>query len=354
MANPGLTPAPRPPLIGPGRRATRDLCVNLSRLLRAGIGITEALETLAQGASPGDYVGAALLDIRRELDRGDGLSVALGRHPRLFRRAEIQAVRAAERIGELSPAFDAIAEAIDGWLHARGALARRATYPMMVLLVGVVVGPLPKVVTSGAGAYGRLVGTNLALIAALVLGCVFGLPWLMRNTRLGEEVRRLAWRLPWPARIYRDHVRATFYAVLARNLGAGLPVFEALGSAGAVTADARTEAAATSAGRAVGEGSELAPALVDAGLVPSSERMMVVAGERAGTLDESLRVMATLYRERAAAGLGRLMSVLGGALTVLVFIFIALSILGTFQDVQKSTTDVMDMIEQESPIRRGR
>ena len=80
----------------------------------------------------------------------------------------------------------------------------------------------------------------------------------------------------------------------------------------------------------------------------------VVAGERAGTLDESLRVMATLYRERAAAGLGRLMSVLGGALTVLVFIFIALSILGTFQDVQKSTTDVMDMIEQESPIRRGR
>ena len=353
MANPGITPAPRPPVIGPGRAATRDLCVNLSRLLRAGIGIHEALETLADGASPTDYVAAALKDIRGELERGEALAVALTRHPRLFRRAEVQAMRAAERIGELSPALDAIGEAIDGWLHARGALLKKAAYPMMVLLVGIIVGPLPRAVVSGAGAYGQAVAGHLALIAAIGLGGAFGLPWLLEHTRLGEDARRIAWRLPWPARIYRDHVQATFYAVLSRNLAAGLPVFEALESAGAVTADTRTETAAAEAGRAIGGGSELAPALVGAGLVPTSERMMVVAGERAGTLDESLRGMATLYRERAAAGLGRLMSALGTVLTLLVFVFIALSILGTWQDVRKSTTDVMDMIERESPIQWG-
>lgn len=352
MGNPGITLPPRPPpLLGPSRRTTRDLCVNLARLFRAGISLQDALTTLRRG-SEATYVGQALEDVGRAVEGGSTLADALARHPRLFRRADVQVVRAAERLGELGPAFDAVAEAIDGWLEARGRMLKSSVYPLIVLCSSIVLLPIPMAVTAGAGAYAAEVFTGFAWLAAAGAAFFFGVPWLLEHTRLGVDLRRLAWRAPWPASVYRDHVRATFYGVLARNLESGLLVYESLRSAGTVTADEETEAAAERSCDRITAGDELGEALVAEGLVPVPERMMVLAGERSGTLPEALHQMAQLYRDRAARGMGRVLTAVGAVLTVIVFAFVAAGILDAWRELNRSTGQVFDLIEKEMPYLR--
>jgi type IV pilus assembly protein PilC len=329
------------------RASVRDASASLSRLLHAGLGISEALRTLGTGASP--RLRSCLVAISADLESGTSFADAAARHPELYDAAALQSLRTAERTGSVPLALDAIAARINATLDTQRQIFRSAIYPMGVLATSILLGPIPELMTGSAGAYVAKVLGNLALVAALLFFFAVALPRLLRTTRMGQDLRRAAWRLPWPASVYRLAVRGAFCRAFADQIEAGLPLYDALDAAAAVTVDPFARTCAAEAGAMLSSGSTLSAALGTTGLIPAGELMVLIAGERAGTLVESLRGLAIAYAERLERGIRGLLRALGFLLTIIIFAWVALGIIEAFGQVSQGTEDIFKMIEKEMP-----
>ena len=162
--------------------------------------------------------------------------------------------------------------------------------PMFVLVLGVLIAPLPGFVTGDLGVLAYLRATMLPLgIFALLI-------WVTTGT-----VRR--WEIAtwpgWAARavlappVARDLVRARSRVVmlehLALLLAAGEPAGDAVPAAIECVANPRLRASYASAKSSLDDGSPVAHALREAGLLhPDSGYPVVSAGEAAGRLAASL------------------------------------------------------------------
>ncbi|MCB9729368.1 MAG: type II secretion system F family protein [Deltaproteobacteria bacterium] len=339
--------AAKPPWFPIPRPAVRDAASSLARLLHAGLGLPEALRTLATGAGP--RLRGCLVAMGTDLEGGASLADAASRHPELFDASALQALRAAERTGSLPQALEALAARLDSSLEVRRQLLRSALYPLGVLATSIVLGPIPELVTGSAGAYAAKVLGNLALVAGLAFVAAVVVPRVLRTTSLGTTLRRAAWRLPWPASVYRHAVRATFCRAFADHLEAGLPLYDALQAAADVTVDPFAADAATSAAAMLEQGSALAVSLGASGFVPAGDLMVLIAGERAGTMVEALRGLATTYGDRLARGVRGLLRAFGVLMTIVIFAWVAVGIIEAFTQVSQGSEDIFRMIEKEMP-----
>ena len=294
-------------------------------------------------------VAVAFRAVSESVGNGSTLADALGERPELFEAVDVQVIRSSEHIGDIAPAFEAVAAAIDKRLTFRKSLIKKGTYPMLVLSASIFLGPLPELVTGSPAAYAGQVFGNI-FVMGLVLGfALFGIPWLLRRPEVAGPLRRAAWRSPWPGSVYTDGVRGMFSSVLARNMSAGLPIHGALESAAAVTADPVTIQRVARASQDIRNGSELAEALGRQDVFPEGDRMQLLAGERSGTLTDSLNSLAGIYEERAERGLGIVLKIAGGVLTAVVFLYVAAGIL---EGMQKAVLGPMQEIEKALPYLR--
>ncbi|MEZ4266248.1 MAG: type II secretion system F family protein [Myxococcota bacterium] len=340
-------PAPSEPWFRIPRASVRDAAASLSRLLHAGLGMPEALRTLGTGAHP--RLRACLVGIGADLEAGASLADAAARYPELFDATALQSLRTAERTGSVPMALDAIAARIDATLDTQRQVFRSAIYPLGVLATSILLGPIPELMTGSAGAYVAKVLGNLALVAAILFFFAVLLPRLLRTTRLGQDLRRAAWRLPWPASVYRLAVRGAFCRSFADQIEAGLPLYDALDSAAATTVDPFARQCAAEAGAMLSAGKTLSESIGMTGLIPAGELMVLIAGERAGTLVDSLRGLAIAYAERLARGIRGLLRALGFVMTIVIFAWVALGIIEAFGQVSRGTEDIFKMIEKEMP-----
>lgn len=326
----------RAPLL-PGRRASnrdvRNVCEGLARLLGAGIGIHEGLQTLANSAS-----GALRDDLRQISQRvgaGDDLAEALGEYPEYFSKADVQLVRAGERSGTLREAFDTIRDDHDRKREFVVTVLSQSTYPLLLLVMWIFMAPVPLLAAGKVDSYVMAVVTPFLVLLALWLLSRPVYMLIRDRLDLGRMARNFAWLAPWPGSIYRDYVRGIFCRTLARNLGAGIALYDSLETAASVTADPHTETAAARAAEDVGDGADLAPSLGAARIIPPGDLMIVTAGERAGELVEGLESLGKVYLERALRGFKQLAKVLSVALAFLILMYVASGILGQFLSVTR-------------------
>jgi type II secretory pathway component PulF len=158
----------------------------------------------------------------------------------------------------------------------------------------------------------------------------------------------MAWHFPWPATLYRHHIRGTFCGVLSRNLAAGLEVTAAVRGAAASTSDERCQESGEKVVQAIARGSELVPALLATGLARPTEGLVLRAGERSGELVDSLREVAERYAEFRTRGLKTLMVVLGALLTIVVVVWVVLGVLESYSGILGGGDDLLERIDREA------
>ena len=329
---------------GPSQATRRDAWRSLSRLVRSGVGIPESLRMLSGAGS--STLDRALLRASASVEGGAGLAEALSRQPGLLNAEEKQMLGAAEQLGDIAPVLDGLADELQARIALRRELIRRAVYPFMLLISTAVVGPLPLVITGGAGAYLATVSKSLALIALVALGLAFGVPMLLRPQRVNEALRHLAWRLPMGAGAYQDRIRARFSRVLGRNLESGLPLYTSLESAAAVTADPGVVERAQGAAAELSAGEELVKALASMSLFEAGDRMQLVSAERSGTLAQTFAQLAAHYEERGQRRLKRIALIASGILTGAVLVFVASGIIMAYKE---AVLGPLELLEQEMP-----
>ena len=323
------------------RSVVRDICTSLGQLLSSGTGPVMSFQMLAGSARPA--VREQLELVAARVEAGGTLAEAMLAAPRLFRSGDAAVVAAFDMAGEPGQGFAAVAANADEAIKARRQLIKNLAYPLFVLVMWILISPVPKLILSGQGAYLRSVGTRGGILIFALVAIFWLLPALLRATPLGDKMKRLCWRLPWPATVWVHHARATFHRALARNLSAGLELFTAVRSAAAATTDPEVVARAERVlERAPSIG--LAQPVGQEGLVAHAELVLVVSGEKSGELPQTLTLLSDRYSEARRRGLRNVVAASGTLLFLGVAVVTALSIIDAYRGVAQTAEMLMDGI----------
>jgi len=277
--------------------------------------------------------------VRKRLRGGATLAQSVKAAPTLFGPDDVAILSGYEAVGAPGHGFAAIADRLTERLALRHQLVRSLTYPTIVLVVQAFTSPITLLVTGGG--YGAAVLKQLALISGVYAALFVAVPALLRSTSAGRVVRRLAWSAPFVGTAYVAHTRAVFCRALGRSLQAGLELFKALRGAAAATNDGEVRRRVERVEVAVRMGEPLAPQLGAHGLVAPNDAVLVVSGERAGTLPEALGRLGERYAEQRTRGFRLMMGVVGAALTIIVIIVVMMTVIGAYKGMMGQTDSVL-------------
>lgn len=301
------------------RKSYALLCRELSTLLKAGMSVVEAVDTLAvrqrneralaRLASP-----AALL--MRHLEQGTPLSRAMALLPGAP-GVLVAAVRAGERTSDLVQALQAYLHFDDLVERLRKRVISAAIYPAMVTALGLGISlflllvVMPSFSRMYAGLQGPGAGSgNLVVDASLWIRAhqpiVFGalvlvLVLLAVWARSGGARRALAFfieAVPGLRQRVRDFRLAMMYQAMALMLGGGHTMIEALRVARDAALDTHLRSGLDACIAQVEQGKGVAESLAAHGLCDEVGRRLMAAAERNGAFPRAAAVVADMHGER--------------------------------------------------------
>ncbi len=285
----------------------------LADLLRVGVPITRALQTLGGEGKRGE-AGRLLDEIRADVTGGKPLSEAMARHPRAFDPLAIGIVRAGEAGGFLDEALARISTFRERDEALRSRIRAALTYPAFLCFLGVgvvtylMVFFIPRFTQifkdMGAGLPGPtkiLIGVSdalathgLLILAGLVVGVFLAARAL--RTEAGRAWRdRTLLRVPGLGPMLKKTALSRFCRVLGTLLKSGVPILDALAIARDAVGNAVVAGAVAQATDGVREGRPLAGPLAASPVFPRTLVDMVEVGEEAGNLEVVLVDAAEVY-----------------------------------------------------------
>lgn len=319
---------------------------NLSLLLRAGMPVREAVETLREEIRSSS-VRAQLDRIGERLDQGENLSAALQANGMLTQRF-VSLLRIGEETGQLAEQIRLVVEEQKKEEALRAKVTSALLYPGFVLGAAVIVGTgvlwyaVPKLVSVFESAGGSLplstrilisVGHFFSAYGAIAVPSFFaGLALLVyllffaRLTKVAGE--RLLMLLPITGSIVREIELTRFGYVLGTLLKAGISVPQALESLEDSTRMVLYKRYYAAVRERVLEGHSLYKSLSDvpgsARFIPPHVARLCSAGERSGALSDTLITVSRTYESKTDRLTGNLSALLEPVIIVGVGLFVAL------------------------------
>ena len=300
-------------------RAISAITRQWAALIRAGVSAVPALQMLERSATSTE-LAQLLAQVRSDVETGMPLSAALGRHPDCFDALYVSMVHAGESAGILDIMMEQLAQT----LEKNEALARRMrsalTYPAVVtcIALGVLVLLLVLVVPVFEDVF-RSFGAELPWSTQMVLGISRGLttgaPWFLLLIALGAFWVRQQWQQPqWQRQLHRrvldlpalgpmikTAVTARWAHTLSALLTAGVPLAEALPTAGQASNHPIYARINHHLQRRVVQGGRLSEGMAHTGRFPDMLVQLCATGEDTGTLDTLLARAAELLSEELDA-----------------------------------------------------
>ncbi|MFN0317991.1 MAG: type II secretion system F family protein [Burkholderiales bacterium] len=283
-------------------------------LLRAGLGLIEALETLVDKEHDTES-RTVISKILERLYEGRTLSAALEQMPQTFPPIYIAAVRASERTSDLPEALSRYV-AFQGQVEQlRSKVVSACIYPIVLLLVGgaVTLFLLGYVVPKFSAIYADM-GADMPFLSRVLVGwggvvAEHGLASLiviavliamaavmLRRPDVRAMIGRRLWSIPAVGSRLRVYQLARFYRTVGMLLRGGVPVLQAVNmSAGLLSAALRPGAEAAAAG--IRTGLSISQALDDAKLTTPVALRMLRVGERSGNMGDMMERAAAFHDE---------------------------------------------------------
>ena len=290
-----------------------------------------------------------LRDVRERVTQGDMLADAMANHPQWFNDLFVNMVRAGEAAGQLDAILARLSVYITRQNRLRSKLTSALTYPMVMVIVGVlVVVVLMTFVVPNLTSLFTKVGKALpAITQALIAISKFFqfywwtiplaafLTWLMlKNMRRTPEGRirfdRALMKIPVLGDLVRKSAISRFATTMAILLKSGIPVLDALKIVQAVVQNAVLAKTVEDVHKSILEGSDIATPLQASGVFPPMVGYMIATGEQSGQLEELLGNISEAYDEEIDIATQRLTSVLEPVIIIalaLVVLFVVAAII---------------------------
>ena len=309
--------------------STRDIVIftrQFATMINSGLPLVQSLDILAE-QSENQHLRKVIQDVLYDVESGNTLADAMGRHPKVFTDLYVNMVAAGEAGGILDTILlrlatfleknDALVRKIKGAMIYPGVIFTVAALAVVILLIFVI--PTFQNMFESAGIplpfMTQLVINMSAFLQAFWWACgiaIIALVFIIRQVYATDGgqlfIDRILLNLPILGDLQRKAAVARFTRTLGTLVSSGVSILEGL-EITAKTAGNRVIHDAVMGSRAsIAGGETIAGPLKESGVFPPMVVQMINVGEQTGGLDEMLTKIADFYDEEVDAAVEALLA----------------------------------------------
>ena len=338
---------------GPSKKDILNFTNQLAVMIRAGISLTDALQSIAEQIE-NQKLKAIVFDLKDQIEGGQSFSQALGEHPEVFGNLYIHMVGAAEVSGSLSEMLQKLAEYLDHEAETSAQVKTACVYPAIIAFMAVfvtvflLVFVLPRFTTVFAGKEQLLPTPTKMLMATSAfmrnfwyliipaIGGGFWGFWYFIHTSVGrvwwDKVKLVVPLIKTLCRCLYITRSLHTMSVLSK---AGVPILNTISITAHIAGNIFYKEMWLSVHEDVRQGRKIADSLQGAvkgryGLMPSSVVQMIRSGEDSGTMSAVLKDISEYYARELKTVIKTVTSMIEPIMIVLMGVlvgFIAMSII---------------------------
>lgn len=313
------------------------ICWQLTTMVEGGIGLTAALETIAEDIE-NLYLQKILQQIRIKMEKGVPFSECVAEFPKIFNQLCCAVILAGETGGNIVEALRRLAEYFDNRDKMIRKVKGAVAYPIFVLsfIVAIVIfimafiiprfrtifdqigGKLPAF-TRAFMAFYDIVRFNLHYIIGVSLLLVILAGLAHAKTKKGHYYfSKLALSIPLFGKIFHQAFIVTFCRTMSTLLNAGVSMLEVFDILSSMTNNDVIKDAIVRTKEHIVEGSSIALSMAASGFFPNMVIKMVQVGEESGTMSKVLDRTANYYERRVDSAINTLMTLLEPIMIIIV------------------------------------
>jgi type IV pilus assembly protein PilC len=327
-----------------GKVNAEDIAIfsrQLATMLTAGIPMVQAFEIIGVGHDK-PAMQKLVLSIKQDIETGNALHVALGKHPLYFDDLFVNLVEAGEHAGALETVLEKIATYKEKTEALKKKIKKALFYPAAVLAVAVIVTvillifviPQFESLFKGFGAdlpaftqmvinMSRWMQDNGWILLIIVGAAVFTFAYFYKRSRpMRQFIDRMSLQMPVIGPILKKAAIARFARTLATMFGAGVPLVEAMKSVAGATGNIVYQDAVMRMRDEISTGMRMQRAMENTGLFPNMVVQMIAVGEESGSLDEMASKVADFYEADVDAAVDGLSSLLEPLIMVILGVLV--------------------------------
>jgi len=341
---------------GPGKKDILSFTNQLSVMIRAGISLIDALESIAEQCEKQKFK-VIIQDLKNQIEAGQSFSQALAEHPNVFSNLYINMVGAAEVSGSLSEMLQKLAEYLDREAETSSQVKSACVYPVIIGVMAIAVTifllvfVLPRFTVVFAGKEHLLPLPTKALMATsaflrnywyLIIPAVgaglWGF-WYFVRTNVGK----VWWdKMKLVLPLIKTLCRCLYITRCLHTMGvlskAGVPILNTISITAQIAGNFFYKEMWLGVYDDVRQGRKIADSLQAhargagkrSGLMPSNVVQMIRSGEDSGTMSDVLRDVSEYYSRELKTIIKTVTSMIEPIMIVLMGIlvgFIAMSII---------------------------
>jgi type IV pilus assembly protein PilC len=319
-----------------------------SVLQDAGLPVLRSLKILEGQMKPG-VLKNALIDVVDDVESGNTLSEAFGKHHKCFDRLYVNMIRAGEAGGALEVILRRLAE----FKEKAQSLARRVkgamVYPIVVIAValiivsGIMIFIIPKFekifldfkmklpyLTELLIATSRAFVKYWYIIPVVPIAIVVTLKLIRLNKSGAYILDKIKLKMPVMGVIIEKTIVARTMRTLGTLIASGVPILEALSIVRETAMNAVFEEMFQRVYESIREGETIAHPMKECRLVDDMVVNMIDVGEETGDLDTMLNKVADVYEEEVDVLVESLISLLEPLMTVILGVIVGAIVIALF------------------------
>lgn len=333
-----------------GTRKSRSKKVDLEKflifnqqfvtLIRAGLPILKSLDLLATRLTD-EKLSPFITAVRDEVRIGTSLSDAFAKQG-AFPPIYVSSILAGEKSGSLVDVLDRYVTYQRRNLAVKKKLIGALIYPVLliVLVIGLVGFLITYVVPQFAELYSSMdaklpsltvyliaIGTTahdyVLLLITIIFGGGSGFYFWSKTESAQETIDRIKMRTPIAGQIWVKYQVAQFSRVLSTLLLGGIPLVQALETAGQSVGTKLLEKSLAKVRQSVREGNSLSGSLAETKMFPELSIDMIEVGESTGALPAMLGSVAEFYEDDVQTRMAAALSLIEPAIMIGMGIFVA-------------------------------
>ncbi len=339
----------RPSRINLKKISNRDLVVfarQLSDLILAGTSLTQAFSILIEQTANLKFK-EVIKDIKNQIQDGNSFSQSLTKYPRLFSSLYISLIKTGEAGGDLEKVLTHISNLLEKQRELVSRLRSISAYPLVMLLValGTIIFlitfvipkfvivfedlgqilPLPTRILIAVSNFFHGWGGIISL--ALIFTAFIAFRQYSRTDEGRLQVDRLKLNLPLVGKIFRTLVISRFTLTVGNLIANGVPILRSLELSKETVRNEVMSREIEKIQNSVRDGKGLAFPLMQSKLFPPIVSNIIAVGEESGSLEKSLRQIASSYAQELENTLKTVTSLLEPAIILTMGVLIGFIVL---------------------------
>lgn len=327
----------------------------LSAMLKAGIPVTRAIFTLSKQTTNTTFK-VALENVARSVEGGMSLTEAFGLYPNIFSPLYISMLHSGEVGGVLDDSLTRLSEQLQKDKALKDNVRSATLYPKVILgfafiiLIGMLIFLVPIFQSFIPE------GTKIPLLTRMIFGLsasvryrwyiwilcigiiITGIVCLKRSSICKDFWESIKFKIPAFGPLIQKAVIARFSRTFSTLMEGGIPVVQALESAGPTAGSTIVADAVLQAAKKVEEGKSIAIPLEESGVFPPMVTHMIAVGEESGSLSSLLDKVAEFYEDEVAVMTKGLTALIEPIMIILVGVVVGVMLISLYLPIFTSIT----------------